>query len=71
MCIRDSYNGTTKEKISDENFEKIINAAEDYANGKQSRPEVEKTITDAAKEEPKDNPSAVSRGSDLTLSLIH
>ena len=37
------YNGTTKEKISDENFEKIINAAEDYANGKQSRPEVEKT----------------------------
>ena len=61
------YNGTTKEKISDENFEKIINAAEDYANGKQSRPEVEKTITDAAKEEPKDNPSAVSRGSDLTI----
>lgn len=40
------YNGTTKEKISDENFEKIINAA---------------------KEEPKDNPSAVSRGSDLTI----
>jgi alpha-glycerophosphate oxidase len=39
----------------------------DYANGKQSRPEVEKTITDAAKEEPKDNPSAVSRGSDLTI----
>lgn len=61
------YNGTVKEKISDENFEKIIRAAEDYANGKQSRPEVEKTITDAAKEEPKDNPSAVSRGSDLTI----
>lgn len=61
------YNGTVKEKISDENFEKIIRAAEDYTNGKQSRPEVEKTITDAAKEEPKDNPSAVSRGSDLTI----
>lgn len=61
------YNGTVKEKISDENFEKIIRAAEDYANGKQSRFEVEKTITDAAKEEPKDNPSAVSRGSDLTI----
>lgn len=61
------YNGTKKEKISDENFEKIINAAKDYDAGKQSRPEVEKTITDAAKEEPKDNPSAVSRGSDLTI----
>ncbi len=61
------YNGTKKEKISDENFEKIIHAAEDYANGKQSRSAVEKTITDAAKEEPKDNPSAVSRGSDLTI----
>jgi len=61
------YNGTKKEKISDENFEKIIRAAEDYANGKQSRFAVEKTITDAAKEEPKDNPSAVSRGSDLTI----
>lgn len=61
------YNGTKKEKISDENFEKIIRAAEDYANGKQSRSAVEKTITDAAKEEPKDNPSAVSRGSDLTI----
>ncbi|MGG5373032.1 type 1 glycerol-3-phosphate oxidase [Enterococcus sp. AZ196] len=61
------YNGTKKEKISDENFEKIIRAAGDYANGKQSRPEVEKTISDAAKEEPKDNPSAVSRGSDLTI----
>lgn len=61
------YNGTKKEKISDENFEKIINAAKDYDSGKQSRPEVEKTITDAAKEEPKDNPSAVSRGSDLTI----
>lgn len=61
------YNGTVKEKISVENFEKIIRAAEDYTNGKQSRPEVEKTITDAAKEEPKDNPSAVSRGSDLTI----
>ena len=61
------YNGTKKKKISDENFEKIIHAAEDYANGKQSRSAVEKTITDAAKEEPKDNPSAVSRGSDLTI----
>lgn len=61
------YNGTKKEKISDENFEKIIHAAEDYVNGKQSRSAVEKTITDAAKEEPKDNPSAVSRGSDLTI----
>ncbi|MDT2525005.1 type 1 glycerol-3-phosphate oxidase [Enterococcus raffinosus] len=61
------YNGTVKGKISDENFEKIIRAAEDYTHGKQSRPEVEKTITDAAKEEPKDNPSAVSRGSDLTI----
>lgn len=61
------YNGTKKEKISDENFEKIIHAAEDYANGRQSRSAVEKTITDAAKEEPKDNPSAVSRGSDLTI----
>lgn len=61
------YNGTKKEKISDENFEKIIQAANDYKNGKQSRPAVEKTITQAAKEEPKDNPSAVSRGSDLTV----
>lgn len=61
------YNGTKKEKISDENFEKIIKAAGDYSNGKQSRPQVEKTITNAAKEEPKDNPSAVSRGSDLTI----
>lgn len=61
------YNGTTKEKISDENFEKIINAAEDYSKGNQSRAAVEKTITGAAKEEPKDNPSAVSRGSDLTI----
>ncbi|MGX7219653.1 type 1 glycerol-3-phosphate oxidase [Enterococcus raffinosus] len=61
------YNGTVKGKISDENFKKIIRAAEDYTHGKQSRPEVEKTITDAAKEEPKDNPSAVSRGSDLTI----
>lgn len=61
------YNGTKKEKISDENFEKIIRAAEDYTKGNQSRPEVEKTITSAAKEEPKDNPSAVSRGSDLTV----
>jgi len=61
------YNGTKKEKISEENFEKIIKAAGDYANGKQSRPQVEKTITSAAKEEPKDNPSAVSRGSDLTI----
>lgn len=61
------YNGTKKEKISDENFEKIIQAASDYKNGKQSRPAVEKTITQAAKEEPKDNPSAVSRGSDLTV----
>lgn len=61
------YNGTTKEKISDENFEKIITAATDYVKGDQSRPEVEKTITNAAKEEPKDNPSAVSRGSDLTI----
>ncbi|MDT2826868.1 type 1 glycerol-3-phosphate oxidase [Enterococcus viikkiensis] len=61
------YNGTKKEKISDENFEKIIRAANDYKNGKQSRPAVEKTITQAAKEEPKDNPSAVSRGSDLTV----
>lgn len=61
------YNGTKKEKISDANFEKIINAAQDYVKGDQSRPEVEKTITDAAKEEPKDNPSAVSRGSDLTI----
>lgn len=61
------YNGTTKEKISDENFEKIINAAEDYSKGNQSRSAVEKTITGAAKEEPKDNPSAVSRGSDLTI----
>ncbi|MEG2644517.1 MAG: FAD-dependent oxidoreductase, partial [Enterococcus sp.] len=57
------YNGTTKEKISDENFEKIINAAADYLKGNQSRAAVEKTITGAAKEEPKDNPSAVSRGS--------
>lgn len=61
------YNGTKKEKISDENFEKIIRAADDYKNGKQSRPKVEKTIANAAKEEPKDNPSAVSRGSDLTI----
>lgn len=61
------YNETKKEKISDENFEKIIKAAGDYSNGKQSRPQVEKTITNAAKEEPKDNPSAVSRGSDLTI----
>lgn len=61
------YNGTQKEKISDENFEKIIQAATDYAKGNQSRPEVEKTITEAAKEEPKDNPSAVSRGSDLRI----
>lgn len=61
------YNGTKKEKISDENFEKIIKAAGDYSKGKQSRPQVEKTITNAAKEEPKDNPSAVSRGSDLTI----
>lgn len=61
------YNGTTKEKISDENFEKIINAAADYSKGNQSRAAVEKTITGAAKEEPKDNPSAVSRGSDLTI----
>lgn len=61
------YNGTTKEKISDENFEKIINAAADYLKGNQSRAAVEKTITGAAKEEPKDNPSAVSRGSDLTI----
>ncbi|MBM7711192.1 type 1 glycerol-3-phosphate oxidase [Enterococcus xiangfangensis] len=61
------YNGTKKEKISDENFEKIIQAAIDYTNGKQSRPKVEKTIVGAAKEEPNDNPSAVSRGSDLTV----
>lgn len=61
------YNGTKKEKISDANFEKIIQAAKDYANGKQSRPKVEKTIVAAAKEEPDDNPSAVSRGSDLTV----
>lgn len=61
------YNGTKKERISDENFEKIVQVMKDYLQGQQSRPQVEKAITQAAKEEPKDNPSAVSRGSDLAV----
>ncbi|MEQ2877378.1 type 1 glycerol-3-phosphate oxidase [Enterococcus asini] len=63
----EDYNGGKKEHISDENFEKIVATVQEYLENKQSRIQVEKTIHQGVKEEPKDNPSAVSRGSDLTV----
>lgn len=63
----EDYNGGKKEHISDENFEKIVATIQEYLEDRQSRVQVEKVIHQGVKEEPKDNPSAVSRGSDLTV----
>ncbi|GCF93037.1 alpha-glycerophosphate oxidase [Enterococcus florum] len=63
------YNGAKSGKINDESFERIIDAVKGYLDQEISRQTVERTIQNiqTASGDSKDNPSAVSRGSDLTV----
>ncbi|WP_265459126.1 type 1 glycerol-3-phosphate oxidase [Enterococcus sp. HY326] len=64
------YNGGTKNHLSDESLTAVVSAVEAYLKDQQKRDLVEKAVEDAHGKESEaaagDNPSAVSRGSDLT-----
>jgi alpha-glycerophosphate oxidase len=63
------YNGGDSGKLSDQSFDAVIQVVNDYENGKATRADVEHVLNDleSALSEHKVNPSAVSRGSNLTV----
>ncbi|HJB22762.1 MAG TPA: type 1 glycerol-3-phosphate oxidase [Candidatus Jeotgalibaca pullicola] len=63
------YNGGQKKNLSDDSFTKIVKTVEKFLENHASREEVEKVIHEAEiiGENTAINPSAISRGSDLTV----
>ncbi|MFC6171681.1 type 1 glycerol-3-phosphate oxidase [Loigolactobacillus jiayinensis] len=63
------YNGGDSGKLSDQSFAAVIDVVNNYENKQATRSDVEQVLknVDSALSEHKSNPSAVSRGSDLSV----
>ncbi len=64
------YNGGDAGRLSDDSFNKLVNLFDQYQKDNSIRPEIEETLLNLSsnKSERENNPSAISRGSKLSIS---